>query len=77
MIDQTGSLPSLRFNCSESDALRLSTILQSGFLVTGTEGDSIYEFLMNLPGFTEDYLAKEVRFALGDIVDIQIKESDY
>ncbi|MGI9536473.1 MAG: hypothetical protein ACR2PB_05345 [Desulfocapsaceae bacterium] len=71
MIDQTASLPSLRFSCSESDALRLSTVLQSGFFVTGTEGDSIYEFLMNLPGFTEEYLAKEVQtiFYNGDALD--------
>ena len=71
MIDQTALLPSLTFTCSASNALRLSTVLQSGFLVTGTEGDSIYTFLMNLPGFTEDYLAKEVQtiFYNGDALD--------
>ncbi len=71
MIDQTGSIPSLKLNCSDSDALRLSTVLQSGFLVTGIEGDSIYTFLMNLPGFSEDYLATEVQtiFYNGDALD--------
>ncbi len=71
MIDQTGSIPSLKLNCSESNALRLSTVLQSGFLVTGIEGDSIYTFLMNLPGFSEDYLATEVQtiFYNGDALD--------
>lgn len=71
MIEQTGLLPSLTLTCSESDVLRLSTVLQSGFLVTGTEGDSIYTFLMKLPGFTEDYLAKEVQtiFYNGDALD--------
>ena len=71
MIDQTASLPLLKFSCSESNALRLSTVLQSGFFVTGSEGDSIYTFLMNLPGFSEDYLATEVQtiFYNGDALD--------
>jgi len=71
MIDQTGSLPSLKLNCSDSNLLRLSTVLQSGFLVAGIEGDSIYGFLMNLPGFSEDYLATEVQtiFYNGDALD--------
>ena len=71
MIDQTGSLTMLTLKCSKSDALRLATVLQSGFLMPGTEGESIHTFLKELPGFTEDYLAIEVQtiFYNGDALD--------
>lgn len=64
-------LPPLSFSCEESDLVRLSTVLQSGFVVTGHEGDTIYSFLMTLPGFTEDYIANQIQtvFFNGDALD--------
>ena len=71
MNDQPGVVPSVTLNCSESNLIRLATVLQSGFIKAGTEGDSIYSFLLSLPGFTEDYLLREVQtiFYNGDALD--------
>ena len=71
MNDQPGVVPSVTLSCSESNLIRLATVLQSGFIKAGTEGDSIYSFLLDLPGFTEDYLLREVQtiFYNGDALD--------
>ena len=71
MNDQPGVLPSVTLSCSKSNLIRLATVLQSGFIEAGTEGDSIYSFLLSLPGFTEDYLLREVQtiFYNGDALD--------
>ncbi len=71
MIDQPGLVPSVTLSCSENNLVRLATVLQSGFIKAGIEGDSIYSFLLSLPGFTEDYLLREVQtiFYNGDALD--------
>ena len=71
MNDQPGVVPSVTLSCSESNLVRLATVLQSGFIKAGIEGDSIYSFLLSLPGFTEDYLLREVQtiFYNGDALD--------
>ncbi len=64
-------LPPLLFSCKESDLLRLTTVLQSGFGATGHQGDTILSFLLAQPGFTEDYIANQIQtvFYNGDALD--------
>ena len=71
MIDQTLPIPSLFFNCGNKELVRLTTVLQSGFLAVAIEGDTIFSFLLTLDGFTEDYLINEVQtiFYNGDALD--------
>ena len=61
----------LLFNCAENELLRLTTILQSGFVETGRQGDSILSFLLTLDGFTEAYIENKVQtiFYNGDALD--------
>ncbi len=71
MIDQVPSLPALSFTCGSAELIRLTTVLQSGFIAVGHEGDSILSFLLTLDGFTEQYLAEDVQtiFYNGDALD--------
>ncbi|MEJ2058268.1 MAG: hypothetical protein P8X39_10565 [Desulfofustis sp.] len=64
-------LPTLSFDCADNELLRLSTMLQSGFIETGRQGDSILSFLLSLDGFTESYIENEVQtvFYNGDALD--------
>ncbi len=69
MIDTM--LPMLSFACGENELLRLSTMLQSGFIEIGRQGDTILSFLLTLDGFSESYIESEVQtvFYNGDALD--------
>jgi len=61
----------LSFACPEAQLVRLATVLQSGFHVDGTVGDSIFSLLSAIPGFTKTYIAEEIHtvFLNGDALD--------
>lgn len=63
--------PELRFTCPEDQLIRLATVLQSGFHVKGTAGNSIFSLLTTIPGFTEAYIVDEIQtiFFNGDAID--------
>lgn len=61
----------LLFDCADNELSRLSTVLQSGFVESGRQGDSILSFLLTLEGFSEAYIEDEVQtiFYNGDALD--------
>jgi len=61
----------LLFDCADNELSRLSTVLQSGFVERGRQGDSILSFLLTLEGFSEAYIEDEVQtiFYNGDALD--------
>jgi len=63
--------PELVVSCPEDEQTRLATVLQSGFYVSGIEGDSILSLLSSLPGFTTSYIADKIQtiFFNGDALD--------
>lgn len=65
------TLPTLSFDCADDKLLRLSTMLQSGFVEIGRQGETILSFLLTLDGFSESYLDREVQtvFYNGDALD--------
>lgn len=65
-------MPSLlTFDCTENELLRLSTMLQSGFIKSARQGNTILSFLLTLDGFTESYIENEIQtvFYNGDALD--------
>ncbi len=70
-IGKPATTASLSLSAEENEILRLTTVLQSGFIDTGKEGDTIFSFLMTLAGFTESYILNEVQtiFYNGDALD--------
>ena len=53
--------PRLVLHVAENAPPLFSTLLQSGFLVAAEPADTIGTFLTRLPGFTDDYVQREVQ----------------
>ena len=50
---------------------RFAAVLQSGFFREAVQGQTLFSFLLSLPGFTKDYIANRLQtiFLNGDSVD--------
>jgi hypothetical protein len=63
--------PLLCFTLQPEDLPRLTTLLQAGFYVTAAEGDSVISILQRLPGFTPEYIERDIQtiFLNGTAID--------
>ncbi|BDD87434.1 hypothetical protein [Desulfofustis limnaeus] len=63
--------PLLRLKLQPEDLPRLATLLQAGFYITAVEGDSVSSVLQRLPGFTPEYIERDVQtiFLNGTAID--------
>lgn len=63
--------PLLCFTLQPEDLPRLATLLQAGFYVTAAEGDSVGSVLQRLPGFTPEYIERDIQtiFLNGTAID--------
>ncbi len=65
------SFPVLSMSMEPRSRARFVTLLQSGFFCKAVQGQTLFSFLISLPGFTREYIANRLQtiFLNGDSVD--------
>ncbi len=61
MIILKNKIKKVRFTGKKEDLIKLTTLLQSGIYIKAAQGITIAKLLMELPGFSEEYIKTRVQ----------------